>query len=353
MRNRLAVSVGVLGLILLAWGGWARILRSHDAERTVSLESSLTEKQFDDAATGTRWPEAPSKGGSQPVRDEPFAIPPQDPQLLSRQAAEYRERQARSPLELQMFRRATAMKIRGPGQREGAAVLIDLNPRINDGYVLELRWSDGEEMRLHLENARPDLHRLVLDPAFPSGIVVASPGGSRPCELWSDRLAGQMKALTLGQRPYIEICEGDIQVRHRTAGSRTSREWATDFLRSNVRRRRGADSPGARDGVCRCLPRESRTGGRQRHRTRARRRAALPPPGAREPGEPGRPTPLSRPGNLDRQRWADGRRADGTRSSKPRSLREPDDARSCRARGPREEPACGTSTPPNAGRLSI
>ena len=224
MRNRLAVSAGVLGLLALAWGGWPRLRRSHGEARAGSLELALTEKQFESAVAGDG-----------PARQASFALSPLDATLLSRQAAAYREPRARSPLELQMFRRASTIKIRGLGGKQGAAVLIDLNPRINDGYLLELRWSDGEETRLHLENARPDLHRLVLDPAFPSGVVVASRGSSRSCELWSDRLVDEMKALEQGRRPYTEICGGDVLVRHRTAGSRTAREWAADFLRSNVR----------------------------------------------------------------------------------------------------------------------
>jgi hypothetical protein len=127
------------------------------------------------------------------------------------------------------------MPIRGPHGREGTAVLIDLNPRINDGYVLELRWSDGEETQLHLENARPDLQRLVLDPAFPAGLVVEGAAGSRPCDLWSDRVPGRMRDVAQRRRPYTELCGGDVLVRHRTRGSRTAREWAADFLRSNVR----------------------------------------------------------------------------------------------------------------------
>jgi hypothetical protein len=126
------------------------------------------------------------------------------------------------------------MKVRGPGGREGTAVLIDLNPRVNDGYVLELRWSDGEETWLHLENARPDLHRLVLDPVFPSGLVVAGSGESRPCDLWSERVPDRMRDVARRRRPYTELCGGHVLVRHRTQGSRTTREWAADFLRSNV-----------------------------------------------------------------------------------------------------------------------
>ena len=140
----------------------------------------------------------------------------------------------RSPLELQRFRLVTSMKIRGPGGREGTAVLTDLNPRINEGYVLELSWSDGEEMSLHLENARPERNHLVLDPAFPSGLVVEGSGAPRPCDLWSDRVPNRMEELSKRQRPYTELCDGDVLVRHRTQGSRTSREWAADFLRSNV-----------------------------------------------------------------------------------------------------------------------
>ncbi len=161
--------------------------------------------------------------------------PQPDPRTLANEAAQYEAKRPKSPLELQKFRRSSTIHVQGPAGTDGTAVLIDLNPRINEAYVLELRWNDGVETALHLQNARPDRQRLQLDPAFPVGLVVASGGDRRPCELWSDRFPKRLRDVAQGPGPWTELCGGDVLVRHRTRGSRTAREWAAEFLRSKVR----------------------------------------------------------------------------------------------------------------------
>lgn len=225
------VAAGAAGLLAFGWIGVGRLRHTADGDGIRAADPSLTEHfaarlaTAEHAAGVAAARRAPSPGASSPeVRSEP----------LQSQATEGEAGQPRSPLELQQFRTTTSMVAQGPGGRQGTAVLTDLNPRINEGYVLAVSWSDGEEIRLHLENARPDLHRIVLDPHFPSGLVVEGSGKSRPCDLWSDRVPGRMRDLAKRRRPYTELCGGDVLVRHRTKGSRTSREWAADFLRSNV-----------------------------------------------------------------------------------------------------------------------
>ena len=203
----MVVAAGVVGLLAFGLGGVCRFRRT--AHGVVA-----------------RAPAPASRASSSDARPGPGP--------LLNHATVDRTGRPRSPLELQRFRQATSMTIRGPGGRGGTAVLTDLNPRINEGYVLELSWSDGEETWLHLENARPDLNHLVLDPTYPSGLVVEGSAGPRPCDLWSDRVPDRMEDLAKRQRPYTELCDGDVLVRHRTQVSRTAREWAADFLRSNV-----------------------------------------------------------------------------------------------------------------------
>ncbi len=233
MRTRLIIAAGAAGLVALGWGGAARIRRA-PAEAVVRAQDPALTDQFsamlasaDHRASRTAGTTAPAPGARVPSSRSVSA--PFDPRETTSGTEP-----AASLLGLQTFRRATSIGIRGPRGREGTAVLTDLNPRINDGYLLELTWSDGERVRLHLENGRPDLHRLALDPAFPSGLVVTGSGDARACDLWSDRVPGLMRDVAKRRRPYTEICGGDVFVRHRTRGSRTSREWATDFLRSNV-----------------------------------------------------------------------------------------------------------------------
>jgi len=227
------IVAGAVGLLALGWGGANRLRRTANGVVVRRPDPTLTEHfaamvaSADHADFPKRGTHAPATGASPPVLRAGSG-------MLGTGADAVAVLRPESPLELQRFRRVTSMEILGPSGREGTAVLTDLNPRINDGYVLELVWSDGEETRLHLENARPEINRLVLDPGFPSGLVVAGPGKPRPCDLWSDRVPERMHELEKRQRPYTALCDGDVLLRHRTQGSRTSREWAADFLRSNV-----------------------------------------------------------------------------------------------------------------------
>lgn len=245
MRARGFVAAGVVALMALGWAG-VRHFRPANAEAGEAEEAGETGSRTADpsltehfaslvaAAEHTAYTRA-SASLPRPVVRLAQVTPPEPGAGTIRGKALSPGRQSpASAVELQSFRVSSSIEIRGPGGREGTAVLTDLNPRINDGYLLELSWKDGEETKLHLENARPGLHRLLLDPVFPSGLVVAGPGESRLCDLWSDRVPGRMREVARRRRPYTKLCDGDVYVRHRTKGSRTSREWAADFLRSNV-----------------------------------------------------------------------------------------------------------------------
>ena len=227
------IAGGAVALLALGWGGVNRLRRTADGGVPRRPDPSLTE-HFASRVTAADHAAALAARTRAPSTVVSPASLRTDPGMHRSGAEAVVVRRPQSPLELQRFRSVTSMEILGPAGREGTAVLTDLNPRINDGYVLELIWSDGEETRLHLENARPEINRLVLDPGFPSGLVVAGPGKPRPCDLWSARVPERMQELEKRRRPYTALCDGDVLLRHRTQGSRTSREWAADFLRSNV-----------------------------------------------------------------------------------------------------------------------
>ena len=70
-------------------------------------------------------------------------------------------------VELQPFRDASSVALPGAG----VATLIDLNPHVNDWYVLSLRVGAVESpVWYHLENPDPDSQTLTLDPEHPNGI---------------------------------------------------------------------------------------------------------------------------------------------------------------------------------------
>lgn len=215
MRGRLKEAASAFGFLALLYGG---LSHARQAREDAALPTALE----------------PESVAPTPPADEWRALPALDPRLLARQAAEYDAQRPKSVLLLQKFRQTSSLRIRGPGGREGTATLVDLNPRINSWYLLELRRSDGETIRLHLENAHPDHQRLVLDPVFPSGLVIASASMTLPCDLWSDCFPRRLWDAALARSPYVELCDGEVLVRHRTRGSRTDREWAADFLRSKI-----------------------------------------------------------------------------------------------------------------------
>lgn len=217
------IAAGVVGLLALGWGGVSWLRRSADGVVVRRPDPTLTEHfaamvaSADHAALSPRDRSArPSGAPSESLRADSGVLGSvEDATVVLR---------PKSPPEQQRLRRSTSMEILGPAGRRGTAVLTDLNPRIHDRYVLELVWSDGEETWLHLENARPEINRLDLDPDFPSGLVVAGPGRLRPCDLWSDPVTERMQDLAKRRGPRTALCDGDVLLRHQTQGSRTSRE---------------------------------------------------------------------------------------------------------------------------------
>src|SRR5437016_5861490 len=81
---------------------------------------------------------------------------------------------------------------------------------------------------LHPENPRPGEQDLVLDAQHPEGLLIARrdrAAAPRTCALWGDALPTCDGGPAKRSSPYVCVCDGDIQVRQRTPGSLTSREW--------------------------------------------------------------------------------------------------------------------------------
>ncbi|MFH1570280.1 MAG: hypothetical protein ABIL09_19970 [Gemmatimonadota bacterium] len=145
-----------------------------------------------------------------------------------------RSRQPRTVLDLQPCLRADTAAVHDGTGRRGTAILVDLSPAAASWYLLQLRWPDGSTSEHHLQNPEPRRARVLLDPAYPNGLVLEGQGGRRePCDLWS----GSDSPLTStkpARSPYTPLCGGRLYLRNTTAGHKTSKEWATDFLRDYV-----------------------------------------------------------------------------------------------------------------------
>jgi hypothetical protein len=150
--------------------------------------------------------------------------------ILAQQAEAYSAKRPKTVLELQPHRVTTSMAI---GDR-GKAVLVNLNPAVNEWYLLLLRWSDGRQGAYHLANGDPESCDLTLDPDHSSGLTLVDSLGERECPLWSDDAALSLDAAAASRDPQVPLCAAEVTLRLPTAGRRTTLEWTTDFLRDNV-----------------------------------------------------------------------------------------------------------------------
>lgn len=154
--------------------------------------------------------------------------------VRARQAAEYDARRPKSVVELQKFRRSYVARIADERGRSGTAVLINLNPRVNFWYLLELTWDGAATASYHLTNSRPETNDLILDPGFPGGLLLEDSRRRTGCDLWSSESPASLAAASRLSTPYVTLCDDEVVLRRPTAGRRTRLEWAADFLRDNI-----------------------------------------------------------------------------------------------------------------------
>lgn len=181
---------------------------------------------------------------SEPAAAHPHALTPPSAERL----AEYSAHKPKTALELQLFRQSETIPL---GDGAGEATLIDINPRINSWFVLDLAFPLGggaarpadSEGRLHaifhLENPDPKNTELRLDAGFTNGLVIRGAKGETRCELWTVGASGDDKLSPIDQArasgtTYAELCGGQLYLRNRTEGRRTRLEMATDLLRDSV-----------------------------------------------------------------------------------------------------------------------
>ncbi|WP_323786162.1 hypothetical protein [Thalassovita sp.] len=155
----------------------------------------------------------------------------QDTDRLALQRDAYDAVQAKSVIDLQMFRDTTAATDAATGQH---VTLISLNPGVGAWYLLQLRDDpEGKADDYHLENPAPDSQSVVLRPGSTPALIVTTAKGEVTCTPWADGAAALIEARKSGVA-YAPICDGALFLRNRVTGARTSIETATDFLRDNV-----------------------------------------------------------------------------------------------------------------------
>lgn len=130
---------------------------------------------------------------------------------------------------LQPFRQETRATLPSSG---GSLRLISLNPRINAWYLLEI--GDGAGQRVdyyHLENPDPQAGALQL--ATEPRVALQPGGDGTRCEPWAGDPSALESARASGL-PFAPVCEGRLYLRNQVAGSKTTLERVTDYLRDHV-----------------------------------------------------------------------------------------------------------------------
>jgi hypothetical protein len=98
-------------------------------------------------------------------------------------------RETDSPLtvvNLQPFRTVHSIKVDRPDGKTAELTLINLNPNVNQWYILRLNPNgDGELEEYHLENPYPKHQHLVLDEKSPDSLLFTLAGKAYPCRPWS------------------------------------------------------------------------------------------------------------------------------------------------------------------------
>jgi hypothetical protein len=134
-------------------------------------------------------------------------------------------------VELQQFRRSSSQEVVAADGGQALATLVELNPVVNAWYLLRLGGNAASARTYHLESAAPDGQDVLLDPAYPQGLVLRSGGRREPCPLWS---SGALEEAARRPVPYAPLCAGRLYLRNPVPGQRTDLEAVTDFLRDHV-----------------------------------------------------------------------------------------------------------------------
>ncbi|MFC1585237.1 hypothetical protein ACFL5V_06805 [Fibrobacterota bacterium] len=143
---------------------------------------------------------------------------------------------ARSVVSLQTNRQWQSITL--PALRDGTAEvsLANLNPDANVWFILFIKTAGMKApLSFHLENPQPDKQSVRLDADFRQGLVLAESGDVLRCRLWDfPGGEGALKNASGLPAPFAALCEERLYLRNPVKGHKTTKEWATDFLRAYV-----------------------------------------------------------------------------------------------------------------------
>lgn len=138
-------------------------------------------------------------------------------------------------VDLQPFRQAISIPVVDQRSQEGQKTLINLNPRINAWYLLQLNSGGGAPLETyHLENGNPAVQKLLLDSTNPQGLIIQGNQGEFRCDLRESGDRQSLKAARASGAPYAPLCGDRIYLLNPVKGHRTRIEVVTDLLRDDV-----------------------------------------------------------------------------------------------------------------------
>ena len=150
-------------------------------------------------------------------------------------AADDRSPAPKTIVDLQPFRQTTSIPIQGRRGEEERVTLINLNPRINDWYLLQLSGrGESSAETYHLQNGNPAGQNLLLESTYPQGLIIQGDQEEFRCGLWESRDRQSLKAARASGAPYAPLCGDRVYLLNPVKGHRTRIEVVTDLLRDEV-----------------------------------------------------------------------------------------------------------------------
>jgi hypothetical protein len=142
-------------------------------------------------------------------------------------------KRAMSIIDLQEWKEQTELNLPSQEQKSVRVRLINLNPKINSSFILEL--NSGRTVKsFNLVNVNPASQKLVLDQAFQRGISIQSEHRVDRCELWDYKGESNLVNLSKSDKPYQSLCNGQLYLLVPVSGRSSTKEVVADFLRRNI-----------------------------------------------------------------------------------------------------------------------
>jgi hypothetical protein len=129
-------------------------------------------------------------------------------------------------VDLQPFRQAISIPVVDQRSQEGQKTLINLNPRINAWYLLQLNSGGGAPLETyHLENGNPAVQKLLLDSTNPQGLIIQGNQGEFRCDLRESGDRQSLKAARASGAPYAPLCGDRIYLLNPVKGIALGSKW--------------------------------------------------------------------------------------------------------------------------------